>query len=217
MVSYFYEANYDCMKYDTPQPLLHAQTAIISDKYDCPSLLKVANARFSDSLGHIKEDEWSTLARFVYNHTMTGYPAHAELQSSVVEAFMGLHSLSTSALYDQSTVDLLRTNADLATDLLLNLTGPKTRDLSVRVLVCDMCHYVHVGRSDCPRIVRAESSADFLNQSPSCPSCGQHSPLGKRNKAALEVRLHQTVQCPGCDGVHSLTDSGVESNGLNFD
>jgi hypothetical protein len=72
MISYFYHARYDTAKYDTPKSVLHAQVAIIADKYDCASLHKLARTSFSQTLKTETNDDWAAVAACVYDYTTTG-------------------------------------------------------------------------------------------------------------------------------------------------
>jgi hypothetical protein len=57
MVSYFYEAGYDPSKYDTSEFLLHAQIAVLADKYDCASLYKPARISFENTGKAVESDK----------------------------------------------------------------------------------------------------------------------------------------------------------------
>ena len=63
-------------------------------------------------------DDWAAIASFIYDHTTTEVPAHVELRGLAVAAVAGGHSVLKSTLRNEGIVELLRSNADLATDLL---------------------------------------------------------------------------------------------------
>lgn len=54
MASYFYEAGYNASKYDTSEALLHAQVAILADKYDCQSLYKLRKSHLQNAYRRLK-------------------------------------------------------------------------------------------------------------------------------------------------------------------
>jgi hypothetical protein len=156
MVSYFYEAGYNASKYDTSGTLLHAQVAIIADKYDCASLYELARSLFASTVKTVESDDWAAIAALVYGHTTIELPAHVELRGLVVTAFADRPSVLKSTLQLESTEDILRSSADLATDLLLGgLQGPKAGDASDHTFVCDHCRYVHAGSGNCANVVPA--------------------------------------------------------------
>ena len=110
---------YNVSKNDTSEALLHAQVAIIADKYTCVSLYKLAITSFANSLKAVKSDEWRVTAAFVYDFMAAELPTHKEIRNLVVTAVMNRYSILNSTLRNENVVDLLRLNADLATDLLL--------------------------------------------------------------------------------------------------
>lgn len=67
MVSYLYGGGYDASKYDTSEALLHAQVAIVADKYDYTSLYKLAKISFAGSIQAVESDEWRTIVAFYTN------------------------------------------------------------------------------------------------------------------------------------------------------
>ncbi|KAF1365200.1 hypothetical protein EJ07DRAFT_161285 [Lizonia empirigonia] len=119
MVSYFYEASYDASKYDTSEALLHAQVAILADKYICTSLYNLAKTSFAKSVHAVESDEWRAIAAFIYDFTTTEALAHKEIRKIVITTVASRCYKLKSALGNETVVDLLRSNADLATDLLL--------------------------------------------------------------------------------------------------
>lgn len=198
MVSYFYEAGYDATKYETPEPLLHAQVATIADKYDCASLYKLANTSFARSVRTVDNDGWGSTAGFIYDHTSTEVPAHVELRKIVVAAIIGRHSVLRSALHNETVVELLRSNADLATDLMLGgLHENRTGDASELIFVCDNCHYIHAGSRNCSSIV----SPSDLSFGRLCPNCGLGAEISKRY--THKVQKLPAFACPFCDGLHT--------------
>ena len=150
MVSYFYKADYNVSQYDTSESLLHAQVATMADKYDCASLYKLARTLFANTVNAVESDDWVAVAALIYDHTATGLPAHEELRGLVVAAVANRPTVLKSILQMESTAGLLRSTADLATDLLLS--GPyrsKLKDVAKYVFTCGKCHYAHVGSNKC--------------------------------------------------------------------
>ncbi|KAF2275229.1 uncharacterized protein EI97DRAFT_81740 [Westerdykella ornata] len=141
MVSYFYNAGYHASKYDTSASLLHAQVAVIADKYDCPTLYKLAKTSFAKSMIAMQSDDWVTIAAFIYDYTTTEVPTHVELRKLVVAATTDGSIVSTSMLQDKGVVELLRSNADLATDLLLmrkSILATSTFSVVTVVIMCTL-------------------------------------------------------------------------------
>ena len=147
MVSYFYKAKYDPTKYKTHGSLLHAQVATIADKYNCPSLYKLARTSFAETVETIEGGDWAIVAAFLYEHTSTEVPAHVDLRNLVITALTGRPSVLKSVSQSESIVDLLRSDADLATDLLIGMLPGVKVNLS-HIFTCDVCHYAHSGAPD---------------------------------------------------------------------
>jgi hypothetical protein len=192
MVSYFYQASYDCSEYTTSESLLHAQVAILADKYVCPSLYDLARTSFLKTIENVDSGDWGIIAAFIYDFTTTEAPAHIELRDIVVGAVAGRHSVFQATLQNPKNVELLRQNADLATDLLLGgRHGSRAKVVSEHHFVCGHCHYSHAGSRICPNVMCKNV----------CPSCGKRSEKGTN---ARKVVLHPAYSCPACDGFHSL-------------
>jgi hypothetical protein len=202
MVSYFYKASYDPTEYDTPEPLLHAQVVTIADKYDCASLNKLATKSFANAVKTVKGDDWAAIATVVYEHTTTDVLAHVELRGLVVAAFAGRYSVLRSTMRNTNIVELLRSNADLATDLLLR--GLPENIHGQHIFLCSGCRYVHVGSSECPSVV----SQNRLGIGRLCPKCGKESGATSK-RFTYKVDLCQAFSCPSCNGTHTL-DPGLE-------
>jgi hypothetical protein len=200
MVSYFYEAGYNASCYDTSKALLHAQVAILADKYDCQSLYILAKRSFGKSVQAMESDEWRLIAAFVYDFTTTEASAHREIRNIVITAVASRCYMLRSTLQNETVVDLLRSNADLATDLLLGRRyGSMANDVGEYHFTCDYCRYNHSGPQNCPNV----SSVD-ANGARVCPNCLK----GSGSKVAhytRKVELHPSVSCTLCDGFH--TDS----------
>ncbi|KAF2457211.1 hypothetical protein BDY21DRAFT_386018 [Lineolata rhizophorae] len=126
MVSYFYEADYNAYKYSTSESLLHAQVAVIADKYDCVPLYNLARTSFAKTITAVERDDWAVIAAFIYDHTTREVPAHMELRGLVVDAVVGRHSALKSTLGIESIEEFLRLRADLAIDLLLAPMKPES-------------------------------------------------------------------------------------------
>lgn len=198
MVSYFYRAGYDASKYDVSESLLHAQVAIIADKYDCASLYKLAQISFASTVNAVESGDWVTIAGLIYHYTIES-PAHEELRWLVISSVANRPNVLESILGMESTVELLRSNADLATDILLNgMHKRKTEDNTRYIFFCDGCRYAHAGSRDCSRLVPDSRYEDGMGV---CPRCGTGS--GKISKRHVhKVGLVKTSPCV-CDGIET--------------
>ncbi|KAJ6279022.1 hypothetical protein J3E71DRAFT_368429 [Bipolaris maydis] len=204
MVSYFYEAGYNASKYSTSESIIHAQVAIIADKYDCVSLYNLTRTSFANTVKAVESDDWAVIAAFTYDNTSTEVPAHVELRGLVVATIAGRHSALKSTLRIESIVELLRSSADLATDLLLGRLGLKAKDGSEHIFMCDYCHYVHTGPHNCSNVVSRDSIWG------DCPQCGNSS--GTTSKRYTQnVRIVSAFSCPVCDGIHTAAPMEPES------
>jgi hypothetical protein len=200
MVSYFYKACYDVSQYDTSESLLHAQVATIADKYDCASLFKLASTSLTDTIHAIESEDWVAVAAVIYNHTTTELPSHKELRSLVVAAVVNRPVVLDSILELESTAELLRSNADLATDLLLSgLLSRRVQDAAMHMFVCDKCHYAHAGARDCTNVT---FQSDVLRGTV-CPVCRNYSGVISK-RLYHKIDLHQAFSCPCCQGIHTL-------------
>jgi hypothetical protein len=192
MVSYFYRAFYDCSEYSVSESLLHAHVAILGDKYVCHSLYDLARTSFPKAVESIESGDWGIIAAFVYDYTTTEVAAHIELRDIVVGAVAGRHSVFQVTLQNSNNIELLRSNAELATDLLLGgRHGSRALAASEHHFVCGHCHYSHAGSHICPNVIRKNV----------CPSCGKRS---EKEVNARKVVLHPAFSCRACDGFHSL-------------
>lgn len=200
MVSYFYKAGYDASKYDVPECFLHAQVVSIADKYDCASLYELAILSFVNTIKVVTNDDWVAIAGLIYDHTIPDSPAHAELRNIVVAAVVDRPAVLKAILQMDSVVELLRSNADLATDLLLSgLPMLKTEDNSRQIFVCDYCRYTHAGSGDCSSVV---FNTNYTTER-TCPQCRNIS--GATNKRYMQkINLLSAFPCPYCDGIHTL-------------
>ncbi|CAI6227025.1 unnamed protein product [Periconia digitata] len=189
MVSYFHQAEYNCSDYTIPESLLHAQVAIIADKYICGSLYDLARTSFLKTIQEVDSRSWGVVAAFIYDYTTTAVAGHIELRDIVVGAVAGSHSVLQKTLKDSSITELLRSNADIATDLLLGgRHGSRAKDVSEHHFVCGYCYYSHSGSCMCPKIMNRNV----------CPSCGRREEDLYRQK----LIIHSAVSCPDCDGFH---------------
>lgn len=190
MLSYFHKAAYNVTKYDKPQSLIHAQVAIIADKYDCGSLYELASTSYAITVKTIKSNDWAVIAGSIYDHTSNEIPSHVDLRSLIVPAVSCHYSLLKSIPQNESVINILRSNADLATDLLLYMMdSPKDRYGSERLAICTRCCYVHVGSPDCVKIVFGEFDKNYKI----CPKCG----------AGQKALLNEIYSCPSCGGIHN--------------
>ena len=198
MVSYFYKAGYDTTTYETLEPLLHAQVVIMADKYCCDSLYQLARTSFADTVPTVPGDDWAAVASFVYDHTSTSTPAHIELRTLVVATVTGCYSVLQSTLQNESILEVLRSNGELATDLSLGaLRGLKIKD--EHILMCDKCHYAHSGSPDCSYLSQNDELDAWL-----CPQCGSGSGTTSK-RYSHRVDLYRTFSCPSCDGIHTAS------------
>jgi hypothetical protein len=67
----------------------------------------------------VESDEWRVIAAFVYDLTTTEASAHGETRKVVITAVASRYYMLRSTLQNETVVNLLRSNANLATDLLL--------------------------------------------------------------------------------------------------
>lgn len=194
MVWYFYKAEYDPTEYKTPEPVLHAQVATIAGKFVCPSLYNLAKTSFAKTTKTIESEDWVAVAAFLYEQTSTEVPAHNELRNLVITALTGHLSVLQSTLQNHSIVELLRSNEDLATDLLIAM---RTKKVSQHIFICDNCQYAHSGAPDCANIATTDSWGHIT-----CPSCGNGSRTVSK-RYAHKVSSLSAFPCSSCDGFHT--------------
>ncbi|KAK7178268.1 BTB/POZ domain-containing protein [Paraphaeosphaeria sporulosa] len=200
MVSYFYQAGYDASKYNAPEPLLHAQVAILADKYDCASLYSLAKTSFSETIEAVKSDDWAVIAAFIYDYTTMEAPAHVEIRNLVALAVSGRRSVLKTTLMNESVIDLLRSNADLATDLLLGWRhGLTAKGIIDYHFICEHCHYSHVGPRNCPNILPVDGSGTRDG-----PQCGKGNGNQARHTRWVNISMRPAFSCSLCDGCHTL-------------
>lgn len=195
MMSYFYEANYDASKYDTAEPLVHAQVAIIADKYNCASLYKLARTFFANTAENFKNDDWADIATLVYNYTTR---THADLRGLVIAAVAGRRSVLDSILRIEKVEELLRSDADLATDLLLGgMHIFKVEDKVTYIFICSRCRYAHAGSPDCSKV------APEIGVGMYCVQC-EKGPDPASRRCMYAVDMYPASSCPSCDGYHTV-------------
>jgi hypothetical protein len=198
MVSYFYEAGYHASRYDTSKALLHAQVAILADKYDCQSLYILAKRSFEESVQAVESNEWRVIAAFVYDFTTMEALAHREIRNVVITAVASRCYMLRSTLKNETVVNLLGSNADLATDLLLGRRyGFLANNVGEYNFTCDYCRYNHSGLKNCPNV-----SSVNANGARVCPNCLN----GSGSKVAhytSSVELYPSFCCTLCDGFHT--------------
>lgn len=197
MVSYFYNAGYTASKYGTPESSLHAQVAIIADKYDCATLYKLAKIAFGDTVKTVEGDDWVAIAELIYDYTTTEAPAHADLRNSVIPAVAARPAVLQKTLQSERAVEVLRSNADLATDLLrFRVRGPSVneQDDAKGISWCPHCFYAHMGSPTCSNVASSTMTTPFtFGQSRFCGQCGR-SGINSVTVAS---------QCSSCNGMHS--------------
>jgi hypothetical protein len=197
MVCYIYEAGYNVSSFPQCQPLLHAQVAIIADKCDCASLYKLAKTLFVDTVLSISPKDWAITAAFVYDYTTTESSAHVELRNAVVAAVAGRQTMLRPTLQEVTVIDLLRSNADLATDLLMGgQYGSKADKVSESHFICEHCQYSHAGLRSCPLVTPVKTTDK--------PICGNLSHHTQR------VYTSRAFPCHSCDGHHTIDPDDVD-------
>jgi hypothetical protein len=199
MVSYFYTASYNIAPYDTSESLLHAQVATIADKHDCATLYKLARTSFANTINVVKGDDWLDVAALIYDHTTTDLPAHKELRSLVVAAIANRPVVMKSIFQLESTAGLLRSTADLATDLLLSgLHSREMQDVAKQIFVCGKCRYAHAGSRGCSYVTQRNIADTSV-----CPICENYTGAASKKFACVNS-LVQAYPCPSCEGIHTL-------------
>ncbi|KAH9882263.1 hypothetical protein J1614_001435 [Plenodomus biglobosus] len=201
MISYFYKADYDVSQFDIPESLLHAQVAVMADKYDCASLYKLARTSLADTVDTAKGEDWVAVAALIYDHTTTNLPAHKELRDLVVAAVANRPVELKSILELESTAGVLRSTADLATDLLLS--GPymsKANEVTKSIFTCGRCQYVHVGSGNCAYFAGQKVYFDMEN----CPCCESSGGTTFGSGHMYTVGSSKSFPCPSCDGIHTV-------------
>lgn len=190
-MSYFYRASYEPTRYGVAIPLLHAQVAIIADKYVATSLWRLAVDALAVSIGAATVDDWVAIATLVYEYTTADSPVHKELRDLVVAA------TARDGIFEDGTVEvLLRDQADLSTDMLVFRDRvDAARKLSQEIFTCDHCHYVHVGSRMCAEVAG-------VAQSKTCPRCKDDGrPSTRTERFEFEVGSRRALSCPGCSGL----------------
>lgn len=188
MVTYFYKAGYDSEEYCQSEALLHAQVAVIADKYDCESLFSLAKTSFANSVEDVDSEGWVDVASLVYNHTTAELQAHKDLRSLVISSISEHRVVWEKVVQTEKMIELLRLNKDLAIDLLRDEMIPRKRqDVGDRGFRCNRCLYMHIGPASCA--VMAPYAHD---EDPVCPWCGHDFA-----HAVVETKMHP---CPHCDG-----------------
>ncbi|PVH93438.1 hypothetical protein DM02DRAFT_661971 [Periconia macrospinosa] len=134
MVSYFYNAGYDIPDTITPKSLLHAQVAIIAEKYDCASLYELSKSSFADTVKAVDSKEWIAIAVVIYKYMTTDLAAHAEFRKLVIAAVADRPAVLKTMLGEEDTLETFRSNADLATDLLLAKPSWDIKDFAIAPL-----------------------------------------------------------------------------------
>ena len=199
MVSYLYRASYTASKYASSASLLHARVAIIADKYACASLYGLAKDLLASCINAAAIDDWVAIAALVYAYTTSDLPVHVELRDLVIVAAV---CQPESFLRNESVEELLRSNADLATDLLQSrVQGVKARDLGEHIFMCDHCYYVHAGSPNCSNVE--------LSLNNKCPKC-MESAGSTFKRHVHKVGSFQGVSCSECNGVHTVSTRGYK-------
>lgn len=154
---------------------------------------------FADTVNVVDSNDWFAVAALIYDHTTTDLPAHEELRGLVVAAVANRPAVLKVILKLESTAGLLRSNADLATDLLLNGSYmSKVGDVTKYIFTCGKCQYAHVGSRDCAYV----ASRNSFHHQKICPECGSQTGVASK-RHAYKVGLVGLFSCPSCDGLHT--------------
>jgi hypothetical protein len=79
-----------------------------------------------------------------------------------------------ASLRQESLVQVIRSDTELAADLLLTaLRGPGIMNKDTRIFLCDGCQYVHVRLADCWTLLARDDGP----KKPVCPCCEYESDL----------------------------------------
>jgi hypothetical protein len=136
----------------------------------------------------------------VYEYATTESPGHKELRNLVIAAISNRPVVQNSTLRLESTIGLLRSTADLATDLLLSgLNTTMLIEATKHLFVCAKCPYVHVGARNCQYVTFGDGASGGRR----CPKCQNHTRTTSK-RAALAVDLVRAYPCPLCEGTHTL-------------
>jgi hypothetical protein len=208
MVSYFYNNDYDISEHDVHEPLLHAQVTVIADKYDCASLFEYARGSLAESMSAVVCHEWVDVAALFHEYATTDGPAHLKLCNTLLYAVPRDSVRALKFLHDECVSEFLRSNADLATDMLLYRLKrfALKSEPDDHLFHCGICGYGHIGSKHCPRVNPFESKPRLPphpNQVVLCPQCDLRRTLRLRHRDGHRPTLDITYPCTSCDGAHT--------------
>jgi predicted RNA-binding Zn-ribbon protein involved in translation (DUF1610 family) len=208
MVSYFYNNRYDASNHQFHAPLLHAQIAVIADKYDCASLFKYARDSLAESMSAVVGHEWADVAALIHEYATTDGSNHLDLHAALLFAVLNHPEKALKFLHDEHVSEFLRSNADLATDMLLYRLKyfELRKSPDDHIFYCGLCEYGHVGSTDCPCLNKTADSPSASRIRPRqpiqinvCPDCDR--PATYRTKSSITLKM--TYPCTSCHGVHT--------------
>lgn len=200
MVSYFYNAEYDTELHATPSALLHAQVAILADKYDCASLFKLAKISLGAYiLSSVKNETWTGVLSCIYENTTAELPAHQELREMVAGAITCQPYELEKFLNSENTAHLLRSTPDLSTDLILRIqTGEPPQDS----MLCKNC-----GKRVVIDVVKCPLVSPHIETYPytACRSCETQMPTDSWGEAdSGNAKFVQAFWCWACYRFHLI-------------
>ncbi len=124
MVCYFYESNYGDLAYDHPEEsILCAQIAIIAARYDCGSLWSHTDVVLDKILRGETIETFIKVADLIYKNTGTDKPGDKILRSTIIDWLAYEEWDLKFTLESEQLLQYLRTNAELAVDVLVQGTG----------------------------------------------------------------------------------------------
>jgi hypothetical protein len=208
MVSYFYNDDYDASEHDVHEPLLHAQVTVIADKYDCASLFKYARDSLAESMSVVVCHEWVDVAALIQEYATTDGSAHLTLRDTLLYAVPRDPVGALKFLHDEHVSGFLRSNADLATDILLyRLKKFALRSESEdHIFHCGICGYSHIGPKHCPRVDPFRSKPRLPphpNQIVRCPQCNPNRTYHLYHRGGRWPSFEMLYPCTACDGAHT--------------
>jgi hypothetical protein len=204
MVQFFYDGVYDDT--ESTDSLLHAQVAIIADKYECASLSAYSMAALKTAIMNTDFEKWITTASFIYNNTSSEIEYHRLLRDLVVDAVTDRYEEILPKLQiDDSRNQLFRNAPDLAADLFLRGAVSRQEEepsYEHKVFQCDSCLFIHIGPFTCSSFPWTPVSPNSGLAQPSescCPSCfgpaAYHCAVDNDLTSFFSMR-----PCGNCDG-----------------
>lgn len=212
MMEYFYRAGYDTAKYDMSSPLLHAQVAVVADKYECTSLYDLAKKSLAGCIGTAGVEDWVEIADLIYRYTTTEMEAHAGLRKLIVVSVPGHPNVLESFFQHSNVEELLRSYADLGADLLLSrIQKDRPRTTRLQIFTCDHCYYAHAGSADCPDVNLSYPDVSMFSGSVNriCPQCRKKDKVMTK-KFFKSVKSQRAQPCPSCEGICTQASQDIK-------